>query len=57
MVIMPGREFTVRDQHGRVVVAQKAPDWAISLQAYAQFVTDNPRPLTRRQRSKLARRG
>ena len=56
-VQMPGERMTVRDFWGRPAYEDRTPDWLISLKAYAQFVTDNPRPLTRRQRSKLARRG
>lgn len=56
-VRMPGNELTLRDRHGRVVFAERAPDWVLSLEAYAQFVTDNPRPLTARQRAKAVRRG
>jgi hypothetical protein len=57
MVIMPGHEVTIRDRRGSVVFAEQAPNWAISLKAYAQFITDNPRPLTRRQVAKVTRRG
>lgn len=56
-VQMPGDHVTVRDRYGRVVYDELAPDWVISLQSYAQFVTDNPRPLTSRQRAKVVRRG
>jgi len=56
-VQMPGDRVTVRDWHGNVVYEDLAPDWVISLRSYAEFVTDNPRPLTRRQRAKLVRRG
>lgn len=56
-VQMPGERITLRDRYGRVAFDQVAPDWMVSLRSYSQFVTDNPRPLTRRQRSKLVRRG
>ena len=54
-VQMPGDRVTVRDQHGNVVYDDLAPDWVITLKSYAQFVTDNPRPLTSRQRAKVRR--
>lgn len=56
-VQMPGERITVRDRRGNVVYDALAPDWVISLKSYAQFVTDNPRPLTARQRAKAVRRG
>jgi hypothetical protein len=56
-VQMPGDRVTVRDWYGRVVFDQLAPDWLTSLRSYAQFVCDNPRPLTARQRAKVVRRG
>lgn len=56
-VQMPGDRMTVRDSYGRVVYETLAPDWLTSLKSYAQFVMDNPRPLTAHQRAKLVRRG
>jgi hypothetical protein len=56
-VLMPGQEVRVVNARYGLVYASKAPDWEISLQSYARFIQDNPRPLTARQRAKVVRRG
>lgn len=56
-VIMPGDSVVVRNRHGEVVYAEQGPDWEMGLREYSEFVMVNPRPLTRRQRAKVVRRG
>lgn len=57
-VLMPGHEVPPHEiLPGVLMDGYRAPDWEMSLRSYAQFITDNPRPLTARQRAKVVRRG
>lgn len=57
VVVMPGTEHRIRNAAGRVIFAERAPDWIVGLEDYARYHRDRPRPLTARQRAKVVRRG
>lgn len=57
VVVMPGTEHSIRDAAGRVIFSERGPDWLVSLEDYARYHRDRPRPLTRRQRAKVRHRG
>lgn len=57
-VLMPGHDVPAHKVlPGVVIDGYRRPDWEMALRPYAEFITDNPRPLTKRQRAKMIRRG
>ena len=55
-VILSGWSVETRDRSGRVVYAERTPDYYVPYTSWARAVWVRPRPLPRRLRSKIRRR-